>query len=155
MDKKNIVPIVFAFDNNLVFPACVCLSSLMMSAKETTFYDIFILYPASDEFDRKDIDNSPNSLCEAQILGCACVATNVGGVSSLIMEGVTGYLVPANDPYQMAFVLNELPSNSEKNLLIGTAAREVALKRHDKKDIVDRVFEIYNEVLTTSRKKKQ
>lgn len=52
----NTVPIVFAFDNNLVFPACVCLSSLMMSAKETTFYDIFILYSASDEFERKDID---------------------------------------------------------------------------------------------------
>ena len=51
----NTVPIVFAFDNNLVFPACVCLSSLMMSAKETTFYDIFILYPSSDEFDRKTV----------------------------------------------------------------------------------------------------
>lgn len=56
VDDMNTVPIVFAFDNNLVFPACVCLSSLMMSAKETTFYDIFILYPASDEFERKDID---------------------------------------------------------------------------------------------------
>ena len=56
VDDMNSVPIVFAFDNNLVFPACVCLSSLMMSAKETTFYDIFILYPASDEFERKDID---------------------------------------------------------------------------------------------------
>ena len=52
----NTVPIVFAFDNNLVFPACVCLSSLMMSAKETTFYDIFILYPASDGLERKEID---------------------------------------------------------------------------------------------------
>lgn len=56
VDDMNTVPIVFAFDNNLVLPACVCLSSLMMSAKETTFYDIFILYPASDEFERKDID---------------------------------------------------------------------------------------------------
>ncbi len=56
MDKKNIVPIVFAFDNNLVFPACVCLSSLMMNAKDTTFYDIFILYPASDGLERKEID---------------------------------------------------------------------------------------------------
>ena len=56
VDDMNTVPIVFAFDNNLVFPACVCLSSLMMSAKETTFYDIFILYPSSDEFERKDID---------------------------------------------------------------------------------------------------
>ena len=56
VDDMNTVPIVFAFDNNLVFPACICLSSLMMSVKETTFYDIFILYPASDEFERKDID---------------------------------------------------------------------------------------------------
>ena len=56
VDNMNTVPIVFAFDHNLVFPACVCLSSLMMNAKETTFYDIFILYPASDEFERKDID---------------------------------------------------------------------------------------------------
>lgn len=56
VDDMNMVPIVFAFDNNLVFPACVCLSSLMMSAKETTFYDIFILYPASDGLERKEID---------------------------------------------------------------------------------------------------
>ena len=56
MDKKNIVPIVFAFDNNLVFPACVCLSSLMMSAKDTTFYDIFILCSASDGLNRREID---------------------------------------------------------------------------------------------------
>ena len=40
----KIVPIVFAFDRNLLFPAKVCLASLMMSAKSDTFYDIFILY---------------------------------------------------------------------------------------------------------------
>ena len=37
------VPIAFAFDNNLVLPACICISSLLMNAKEETFYDIFIL----------------------------------------------------------------------------------------------------------------
>ena len=40
----NIVPIAFAFDNNLILPACVCISSLMMNAKENIFYDIFILH---------------------------------------------------------------------------------------------------------------
>lgn len=40
----NTVPIVFAFDNNLILPACVCISSLMMNAKDDTFYDIFILH---------------------------------------------------------------------------------------------------------------
>lgn len=38
----RIIPIAFAFDNNLILPACVCISSLMMNAKEDTFYDIFI-----------------------------------------------------------------------------------------------------------------
>lgn len=55
----NIVPIAFAFDNNLVFPACICISSLMMNAKEDTFYDIFILNSAKDNIDRKELDKIP------------------------------------------------------------------------------------------------
>ncbi len=42
------VPIVFAFDHNLIFPACVSISSLLSSAKDSTFYDIYILYPEED-----------------------------------------------------------------------------------------------------------
>lgn len=55
----NIVPIAFAFDNNLVMPACVCISSLMMNAKEDTFYDIFILHLASERLDKADLDRIP------------------------------------------------------------------------------------------------
>ena len=46
-----VVPIVFSFDRNLVFPACVCFSSLLSNAKETTFYDIYVMFPARDECD--------------------------------------------------------------------------------------------------------
>ena len=52
----NIVPIVFAFDNNLVKPACVCLSSLLMNANVDTFYDIFILTSSKSDLDRSLID---------------------------------------------------------------------------------------------------
>lgn len=38
------IPIVFAFDNNLIAPACVCLSSLLENALPSTYYDIFILH---------------------------------------------------------------------------------------------------------------
>ena len=55
----NIVPIAFAFDNNLVMPACVCISSLMMNAKEDTFYDIFILHSASEKLNKTDLDRIP------------------------------------------------------------------------------------------------
>lgn len=56
----NTIPIVFCFDNNLVKPACVCLSSLMMSAKEDTFYDIFILHSQKQPFEHSQIDILPD-----------------------------------------------------------------------------------------------
>lgn len=38
------IPIVLTFDNNMSLPAAVCISSMMQSAKEDSFYDFFILY---------------------------------------------------------------------------------------------------------------
>lgn len=55
----NIVPIVFAFDNNLVFPACVCISSLLMNAKDDTFYDIFILHSVHISLKKEELDKIP------------------------------------------------------------------------------------------------
>ena len=45
----NIIPIAFAFDNNLVEPACVCITSLLENANKDTYYDIFILHSNSVE----------------------------------------------------------------------------------------------------------
>lgn len=53
---KNIVPIVFAFDNNWVLPASVCISSLLINAKEDTFYDIFILYSGKEVLKKDELD---------------------------------------------------------------------------------------------------
>lgn len=94
------------------------------------------------------IDNSPNSLCEASLLGISCIANNVGGVSSLIEDGKTGYLVPANDPYQMAFLMKFLAENKDINIEMGKRAKEVAMKRHDRTAIVNRVMDIYAEILS-------
>ncbi len=55
----NTIPIVFAFDNNLILPACVCISSLMINAKEDTFYDIFILYSEKEALKREQLDKLP------------------------------------------------------------------------------------------------
>lgn len=52
----NIVPIAFAFDNNLILPACVCISSLMMNANEDTFYDIFIVHSSKIELEKEQLN---------------------------------------------------------------------------------------------------
>lgn len=49
---NRIIPIAFAFDDNLIFPAGVCLSSLMMNARQDTFYDIFILHSEKEILNR-------------------------------------------------------------------------------------------------------
>lgn len=66
----NTIPIAFCFDNNLVKPACVCISSLMMSAKEDTFYDIFILYSKSIRLQRDEIDRIPDFYSNCRIQYC-------------------------------------------------------------------------------------
>jgi len=66
--KKNIVPIAFAFDNNLVIPACICISSLLMNARPDTFYDIFILHSPKEKLTKEKLDLLPHyySNCRLQ-----------------------------------------------------------------------------------------
>ncbi|MEI3055645.1 MAG: glycosyltransferase [Phocaeicola plebeius] len=63
----NVVPIVFAFDNNLILPACVCISSLMMNAKEDTFYDIFILHSIHVVLKKENLDKLPQNYKNCRI----------------------------------------------------------------------------------------
>ena len=95
------------------------------------------------------IDNSPNSVCEAQILGCPVVAQYVGGVRSLIDNNKTGILVPANDPYQMAVYIQQLHEDKQLNLRIGKESKIKALRRHDKQKITDNLIHIYNNIIST------
>jgi glycosyltransferase involved in cell wall biosynthesis len=92
------------------------------------------------------IENSPNSVCEAQILGVPVVATNVGGTASLIEDGKTGFLIPTNDPYTAASRIVQICNDEELNKTIGHQAKEIALKRHDRKTIVDELLNTYRAI---------
>lgn len=89
------------------------------------------------------VDNSPNSLCEAQIMGVPIIATNVGGVSSLIEDGVDGFLVPANDPYILASKIVQLSNEATLLTTIAERARERAQERHSKENILNQLLNTY------------
>lgn len=93
------------------------------------------------------IENSPNSVCEAQLLGIPVIATNVGGVSSLISNEINGILVPANDPYYLAYKIKEVTSNKELAIKLGVKGRETALERHNPKKIVHDLTYIYHQII--------
>lgn len=82
----NRIPIVFAFDNNLVFPACICLSSLMMHAKEDTFYDIYILHSENEKLNSGELDK-----LSTYYSNCSITYRSVGNIfdSSFEIRGIT------------------------------------------------------------------
>ena len=94
------------------------------------------------------IDNSPNSLCEAQMLGLPVIGADVGGVSTLVQQGVNGLLVPANDPIMLASHLHRLLINDHEFAShLGMEARQTALARHEPSRIVKDLSQIYQTVI--------
>lgn len=93
------------------------------------------------------IDNSPNSLCEAQLLGAAVVATAVGGVPSLIDDGVTGFLVHSGNADEIAERVVAMYRDKTTLRRIGQQARAQALVRQNRERIVSELLECYNELL--------
>lgn len=91
-------------------------------------------------------ENSPNSICEAQCLGIPVISTNVGGISSLVQDGVDGILVPANDPWYMAYQIIQLSSDVQKMQEFSVRARERALERHSKDNITKELRNCYNTI---------
>jgi glycosyltransferase involved in cell wall biosynthesis len=92
------------------------------------------------------IENSPNSVCEAMVLGMPVISTNVGGISSLINDGVEGILVQEGEPYSMAGAVIELVNDYNFARSLGQNARKRATKRHYPPAIADRLIEIYEAI---------
>lgn len=92
------------------------------------------------------IDNSPNSVCEAQVAGLPVVATRVGGVPSLIVDGQTGILVEKNDAEGHYLALENLFWDIDLQRYLSHNSREIARQRHDKRVIVEKTVDTYQKL---------
>jgi len=100
------------------------------------------------------IDNSPNSLAEAMLVGVPSVATSVGGVPSMLSHNQDGLLCTPGDPYSLASQLNILLTDKSKAVKISLSAREKAMKRHSRQIIVEDLICIYNKIISASFKER-
>lgn len=93
------------------------------------------------------IENSPNSICEAQLIGIPVIATYVGGIPSLVSNNEDGILVPANDPWQMANEIVTLFTDKSRMEIFSKKARTKALQRHDPNNIFQQLLHCYNSII--------
>ena len=93
------------------------------------------------------IENSPNSLGEAMVLGVPCVASSVGGNSDMLRHKDEGFVYQIDAPYMLAHYVCEIFENEDLALKFSKNAREHALKTHDRENNTRRLIEIYRDVM--------
>ena len=89
------------------------------------------------------IENSPNSVAEAQILGVPILASHVGGISSLVKHQETGFLYEYNDYTILAKCIEDIFSNRIDVEKLSFFSRKVASNRHEPEVIIDDLIQIY------------
>ena len=93
------------------------------------------------------IENSPNSLGEAMILGVPCVASYVGGIADMLKHREEGFLYQADAPYMLAYYICEIFKNKELALEFSKRAREHAKVTHDKQKNLNTLIDIYEQII--------
>jgi len=93
------------------------------------------------------MENSSNSICEAMALGMPVIATNVGGTSSLIRDGIDGILVQEGEPFSLTAAIVELIKDYNQAKILGENARKRSIDRHNPNILKEKMLRIYSDIL--------
>ncbi len=120
-DKVTFVPYVLGFSDSLAATDIFCLPSLQQGLGAI--------------------------MLEAMALGRPVIATNVGGVSSVIRDGDTGLVVPPQNSGELARRIIELLDQPARARAIGTQARNLVVEQYAVTTMVHRTAQVYREVV--------
>jgi glycosyltransferase involved in cell wall biosynthesis len=113
------------------------------------------LYPAFDIVAlASDREGLPNVLLEAGAAGCAMVATAAGGAVEIVIDGMTGLLVPVNDVDALAGALGRLVADPDLRVSLGMAARRHVAEAFGMDRFVAEFATLYEDAVDRRRRKR-
>lgn len=110
--------------------------------------DVQHLLPAFDLFVQSSLhEGLPNAVLEAMAAGLPVVATAVGGTPEVVVDGVTGVLIPPLDPDALARAITRLLQDSDLRGAMGRAGRERVGQLFSAARMVERTEWLYQQLL--------
>lgn len=98
-------------------------------------FDVFAL--------SSDVEGLPLVLPEAMATELPVVATAVGGVPRVVLEGETGHLVPKGDAAALGERLASLRDDRERGRRMGARGRVVSVERYSSRRMADEYLALY------------
>lgn len=93
------------------------------------------------------LENSPNSVAEAMLLGVPVVASKTGGIPSMIEDGKDGLLFEKGNPKALAECIRKILLDEKLAQNLSVEERKRAAKVHDGEANYNRLLEIYEEIV--------
>lgn len=93
------------------------------------------------------IENSPNTMAEAMILGVPTVASYAGGAPSMATDEKEVLFYRANDPTMLACQIERVFLNLDEAEARAKRAKERAMHEHDIKANVERMLTVYQKIV--------
>lgn len=92
------------------------------------------------------IENSPNSVGEAMLLGVPVVTSDVGGVKNMIIHEEEGFVYQADAPYMLAYYVCKIFGNDEIAVEFSRNGRRHAQQTHNREINLLNLLNIYKEI---------
>jgi glycosyltransferase involved in cell wall biosynthesis len=92
-------------------------------------------------------ENSPNALAEAMVSGMPVIASDAGGIPSMVADGETGLLVPPQNPVRLGEAILRLLEHADERARLGQNARRIARERHQPESVAGQTVAAYREIL--------
>lgn len=92
------------------------------------------------------IENSPNSVGEAMILGVPTVTSDVGGVKNMLTHNEDGFIYQYDAPYMLAYNVCKIFEDNDLALKFSECSKKHAQITHNREINLKAMLEIYEEI---------
>ncbi|MDP6669491.1 MAG: glycosyltransferase family 4 protein, partial [Candidatus Krumholzibacteria bacterium] len=91
-------------------------------------------------------ENAPISVLESMALGRPVLASRIGGVPEMVVEGKSGWLFEAGNKDSLLETLGRWSADREASIAVGRSAYDMAREKYHPRVVLKMVLELYREL---------